>query len=55
MGVENISCVPSYPEPIQYKMTLRDPGAGEVALGLRQAASDGGCFFEFGDGYICEA
>jgi serine/threonine-protein kinase len=49
LGVENISCVPSYPEPVQYKMTVRDTDAGEVALALRRGASDGGCFFDLYD------
>jgi hypothetical protein len=49
VGVENISCVPAYPEPVQYKMTVRDVDAGEVALALRRGASDGGCFFDLYD------
>jgi hypothetical protein len=49
LDVENISCVPAYPEPVQYKMTLRDADAGEVALGLRRGPSDGGCFFDLYD------
>jgi serine/threonine protein kinase len=50
---ESISCVPSYPEPIQYALTVSDASVGAVALALRRGASppkdDGGCFFDIYD------
>ncbi len=49
LRAETISCVPSYPEPVQYTLTLAAPPAGEISLGLRRGKSDGGCFFDIYD------
>jgi serine/threonine protein kinase len=59
LKTENISCVPSYPEPIQYALTLTDTSASAVALALRRGASaanhdgdagdESGCFFDIYD------
>ena len=46
---ETISCVPSYPEPVQYTLALRDPSVHEVSLALRRRAASGGCFFDLYD------
>jgi hypothetical protein len=49
LEAEDIACVPSYPEPVQYRLTVRDADAGAVSLGLRRGASGGGCFFDIYD------
>jgi hypothetical protein len=42
----NISCVPSYPEPVGYSARFTGIDAATVSFGLRRAPSDGGCFFD---------
>ncbi|HEY2518084.1 MAG TPA: hypothetical protein VGI39_44745, partial [Polyangiaceae bacterium] len=49
LATESISCVPSYPEPVQYALTVRDSSVAEVSLALRRGASSGGCFFDLYD------
>jgi hypothetical protein len=46
---QRISCVPSYPEPVQYLMPVREVERGPVAVGIRQGASEDGCFFDVYD------
>lgn len=51
VAAEDIACVPSYPEPIQYAMTVRDASREAVALGIRRGDADthDGCFFDLYD------
>jgi serine/threonine-protein kinase len=49
LKTQNISCVPSYPEPVQYAMTVTEAKVAGVALALRRGATTGGCFFDLYD------
>jgi hypothetical protein len=46
---QNISCVPSYPEPVQYLMSYTGVEPGKFAVGIRRGQSEGGCFFDVYD------
>jgi hypothetical protein len=46
---QSISCVPSYPEPVQYLMPYNDLDAGPITVAIRRGPSDGGCFFDLYD------
>jgi hypothetical protein len=44
-----ISCVPSYPEPVQYLLPYREGEPGPVTVAIRRGPSEGGCFFDIYD------
>jgi hypothetical protein len=46
---QRISCVPSYPEAVQYMMSYSEVEPGPIAVGIRRGPSEGGCFFDVYD------
>ena len=46
LQAQSISCVPAYPEPVQYVAEFRGIDASSIAVALRRGDSVGGCFFD---------